>query len=193
MVEDCQASVKDCQHCQIFEGAVVKAPLYPIKAYAPLKLVHVDFTSIETTMELNQLLSVKNVLVFTDHFMRYSMVFVTKDQKAKTVAQILYERFISVFGTSAKLLSDRGAKFISALVEELCSAFGIQKCRTTAYHTQCNGQVERFHQTLFRMIGKLSADKKAQWELHLPELLQAYNSTRSMVMGYSPHYLMFGR
>ena len=43
------------------------------------------------------------------------------------------------------------------------------------------------------MIGKLSMDKKAQWELHLPELLQAYNSTRSTVMGYSPHYLMFGR
>ena len=39
------------------------------------------------------------------------------------------------------------------------------------------------------MIGKLSADKK--WELHLPELLQAYNSTWSTVMGYSPHYLMF--
>ena len=43
------------------------------------------------------------------------------------------------------------------------------------------------------MIGKLSADKKAHWELHLPELLQAYNSTQSVVMGYSPHYLMFGR
>ena len=26
------------------------------------------------------------------------MVFVTKDQKAKTVMRILYERFISVFG-----------------------------------------------------------------------------------------------
>ena len=93
----------------------------------------------------------------------------------------------------AKLLSDRGANFNSALVEELCSAFGIQKCRTTAYHAQCNGQRERFHQTLFRMIGKLSVDKKAQWVLHLPELLQAYNSTQSTVMGYSPHYLMFGR
>ena len=36
-------------------------------------------------------------------------------------------------------------------------------------------------------------DKKAQWEQQLPELLQAYNSTRSAVMGYSSHYLMFGR
>ena len=169
--------MKGCQRCQIFEGPVVKAPLYPIKAYAPLELVHVDFTSIEMTMELNQPPSVKNVLVITDHFTRYSIAFVTKDQKAKTVTRILYEQFISVFGAPAKLLSDRGANFTSALVEELCSAFGIQKCRTTAYHAQCNGQVERFHQTLFRMIGKLSADKKAQWELHLPELLQAYNST----------------
>ena len=164
MVEDCRALVKGCQHCQIFEGVVVKAPLCPIKAFAPLELVHMDFMSIETTMELNQPPSVKNVLVITDHFMRYSMAFVTKDQKAKTVARILYERFIAIFGTPAKLLSDRGANFTSALVEELCSAFGIQKCRTMAYHAQCNGQVERFHQTLFRMIRKLSADKKAQWE-----------------------------
>ena len=171
----------------------MKAPLYPIKAFAPLELVHVDFTSIEMMMELNQLPSIKNVLVITDHFTRYSIAFVTKDQKAKTVAQILYEQFISVFGMPARLLSDRGVNFTLALVEELCSAFGIQKCRTTAYHTQCNGQVERFHQTLFRMIGKLSTDKKAQWELHLPELLQAYKSTRSAVMGYSPNYLMFGR
>ena len=139
----------------------MKALLCQIKAYAPLKLVHMDFTCIELTMELNQLPSIKNVFVVTDHFTRYSMAFVTKDQKAKTVARILYEWFISVFGMPAKLLSDRGANFTSALVEELCLAFGIQKCRTTAYHVQCNGQVERFHQTLFRMIRKLSVDKKA--------------------------------
>ena len=82
---------------------------------------------------------------------------------------------------------------MSALVEELCSTFGIQKCRTMAYHAQCNGQVEHFHQTLFRMIGKLSHDKKAQWEQHLPEPLQAYNSTQSAVTSYLLHYLMFGR
>ena len=98
-----------------------------------------------------------------------------------------------VFGVPAKILSDRGANFTSTLVEELCAMFGIQKCRMTAYHTQCNGQVECFHQTPFCIIGKLTSDKKAHWEQHLPELVQAYNSTRSVVTGYSPHYLMFGR
>ena len=64
---------------------------------------------------------------------------------AKAVVKVLYERFIVVFGMPAKLLSDWGANFTLALVEELCAAFGIQKCQTTAYHTQCNGQVECFH------------------------------------------------
>ena len=46
---------------------------------------------------------------------------------------------------------------------------------------------------LFCMIGKLACDKKVQWEQHLPEILQVYNSTWSAVTGYSLHYLMFGR
>ena len=193
VAEDCCTIVRGCLCCQAFEGEVPRAPLCLIRVYASLELVHLDYTSIESTMELNKPPMVKNVLVMTDHFMKYALAVVTKDQMAKMVAKVFYEQFIAIFGEPAKLLSDRGANFTSALVEELCSAFGIQKCRTTAYHTQCNRQVEHFHQTLFHMIGKLSHDKKAQWEQHLPELLQAYNSTWLAVTGYSLHYLMFGR
>ena len=101
-----------------------KAPLCPIRVHTPLELVHVNFTSVESTMELNKPPSVKNLLVITDHFMRYAMAVIAKDQMAKTVAKVLYERFITIFGMPAKLLSDWGAN--SALVEELCAAFGIQ-------------------------------------------------------------------
>ena len=136
---------------------------------------------------------VKNILVMTDYFMRYALVVVTKDQTAKMVAKVFYKCFIAVFGALAKLLSNRGMNFTSTLVKDLCAAFSIQKCRMTAYHTQCNGQMECFHQMLFHMIGKLASDKKAQWEQHLPELLQAYNSTQLVVTGYLPHYPMLGR
>ena len=193
MAEDCRAIVRGCPCCQALEGEVPRASLCPIRVYAPLELVHLDYTSIESTMELNKPSVVKNILVMTDHFTRYALVVVMKDQMANMVAKVFYECFIAVFRAPTKLLSDRGVNFMSTLVEELYSAFGIQKCRTTAYHAQCNGQVERFHQTLFRMIGKLLRDKKAQWEQHLLELLQAYNSTQSVVTSYSLHYLMFGR
>ena len=193
MVEDCKALVRGCPRCCMFERVIPKAPQCPIRAHPPLELAHVDFTRVESTMELNKPPGIKNIIVITDQFTRYALDVMMKDQMAKTAAKVLYERFIVVFGMPAKLLSNRGANFTLALIEELCIVFGIQKCWTIAYHPQCNGQVKHFHQTLFRMIGKLASDKKAQWEQHLPELLQAYNSTRSAVTGYSPHYLMFGR
>ena len=193
MAEDCCTLVRGCPHCQAFKGEVPKASLCPIRVYAPLELVHLDYTGIDSMMELNKPPVVKNILVITDHFMRYALAVVMKDQTAKTVMKVFYECFIAVFGAPVKLLSDRGANFTSALVEEFCAAFGIQKCQTTTYHTQCNGQVEHFHQMLFHMIGKLVHDRKAQWEQHLPELLQAYNSTLLAVTSFLPHYLMFRR
>ena len=45
-------------------------------------------------------------MVITDHFMCCTMAVITKDQTAKTVAKVLYERFIMVFGMPAKPLSD---------------------------------------------------------------------------------------
>ena len=49
------------------------------------------------------------------------------------------------------------------------------------------------NQTIIRMIGKLEQDKKAHWSEHLPKMLAAYNGTRSVVTGYSPYFLLFGR
>ena len=106
MVEDCKALVNGCPRCCTFEGAIPKAPLCPIRAHAPLELFHVDFTSVESTMELNKPPSIKNILVISDHFTRYTLAVVTKDKTAKAKAKVLYERFITVFGMPAKLLSD---------------------------------------------------------------------------------------
>ena len=105
-----------------------KVPLCQIRALMPLELVHIDFTSVKSTMEVNKPPSVKNVLVITNHFSRYTVMVITKDQTMKTVAKILYERLISVFSAPTKLLSNHGVNFTSALIEELCATFGIQKC-----------------------------------------------------------------
>ena len=61
------------------------------------------------------------------------------------------------------------------------------------YHPQANGLVERLHQTIMCMIGKLGEDEKADWPSCLAEIEHTYNATQSAVTGYSPHYLMFGQ
>ena len=54
IVEDCKALVRGCSRCHAFEGVIPKAPLCPIRGHTPLELVHVDFTNVESTMELNK-------------------------------------------------------------------------------------------------------------------------------------------
>ena len=123
--------------------------------------------------------------------MRYTRAYVTEDQKALTVAKTLYEGFISIFGAPERILTDEGKAFTNEVVEQLCSQFRISQLTTTAYHPQGNSQVEQAHQTLGRMIGKLEDKYKGQWPRHLSKLTHVYNSTRSDVTGYSPHFLKF--
>ena len=93
---------------------------------ASLDLLHVDFTSIETTLELNQLPRVTNDLVFQDHLTKHIIAYVTPDQTAKTITKFLYGGYISIFGALARLLSDRGTSFTSSIIEELCKILGIK-------------------------------------------------------------------
>ena len=105
------------------------------------------------------------------------LAYVTPDQTVKTIAEFLYGGYISIFRALARLLSDRGASFTSSIIEELCKIPGIKQLQTTPYHPQTNGLVERLHQMIMDMIGKLGEDKKANWPSHLAEIAHAYNAT----------------
>ena len=192
MAKQMRQVIKACKCFLQYEGGTPKASLCPIVATTPLDLLYVDFTSIETTLELNQAPRVTNILVFQDHFTKHKLAYVTPDQTAKTIAKFLYGGYISIFRALARLLSDRGTSFTCSIIEELCKILGVQQLWTMPYHPQMNRLVERSHQTIMCMIGKLGEDKKADWPSHLAEILHAYNATWSAVTGYSPHYLLFG-
>ena len=193
MTKDLVNKVKNCGRCKKYNGAPPIAKLQKLPCAGPGELVHINFTSIEETVGLNEQPTIWDVLVIQDHFSKHVVAYVVKDQTARTVAKTLRWGYFGLFGAPAYLLSDKGPAFTSRVVEDLCKMYGVQKLRTSSYHAQTNGQVERMNQTLIRMIGKLEDDKKACWSLYLPEVLMAYNSTRSAVTGYSPHFLLFGR
>ena len=160
MAKQMRQVIRACKCCLQFKGGTPKAPLCPIVATAPLDLLHVNFTSIENMLELNQLPRVANILVFQDHFTKHILEYVTPDQTAKTIAKFLYGGYISIFGAPARLLSDRGTSFTSSIIEELCKILGVERLQTMPYHPQMNGLVERSHQMIMHMIRKLGEEKK---------------------------------
>lgn len=130
----------------------VRAPLVSIHSSAPMALECVDFLTLEKSKG-----GIENVLIVTDHFSRYAQAYPTKDQKANTVARVLWRNFFYRFGFPEKLHADQERNFESAIVKEWCKCTGITKTHTTPYIPQGNGTTERFNCTLMNMLGTLNA------------------------------------
>ncbi len=64
--------------------------------------------------------------------------------------------------------------------------------RTTAYHPQGDGMVERLNRSLLQLL-RVYVDKEADWERFLPFVLYAYRTAVHSATGVSPFELMFGR
>ena len=157
-------------------------------ATEPLELLHIDFLKLEVCKG-----KYEDVLVVVDHFTKYSQAYPCKNQEAKTVARVLWENFIRHYGFPQKIITDQGANFEGALFRDLCAMADIHKVRTTSYHPQTNGVVERFNSTLMNMLGCMSEEQKGDWKQHLFTMCHAYNATPHSTTGYSPFYLLFGR
>jgi len=55
-------------------------------------------------------------------------------------------------GLLRSVQSDHGSNFKSGAFQEVMFQLGIKQMKSTAYHTQSQGALERFHQTLKSML-----------------------------------------
>lgn len=91
------------------------------------------------------------------------------------------------------LLSDRAQNFLSDVVAGLNRLFGVEHRKTTAYRPQTNGLVEVTNRTIKHMIAKYVNEDYDNWDLYLPFVQMAHNSSRHTVINATPSTLLFGR
>ena len=84
------------------------APLRPLTCSGPGELLHVDFTSIEETIPLREEPVIRNVMVMQDHFSKYVVAYVVKDQTARTAAETLRNGYFGLFGHPHTSLAIKG-------------------------------------------------------------------------------------
>ena len=166
-----------------------KAPLQPIQVSEPFIFWALDYMGpLQETASGN-----KHILVVMDHFTKWCEAFATKDQKAKTVANILVSRLFSRFGPPTIIHSDQGKNFDSILMHEVYNMMGHKKTCTTAYHPQCDGLVERQNRTLQAIITNFVSEHSLDWNKWLDQAVFAYNTSVHESTGKSPYEMVFGR
>ena len=78
-------------------------------------------------------------------------------------------------------------------MHEIYQLMGIKKTRTTAYHPQCDGLVERQNRTLQNILASFVSEHSADWDEWLAQAVFAYNTSVHESTGISPYEMVFGR
>ena len=131
-------------------------------------------------------------LVITDHFTRYTQVCPSRSKELKAAATKLFNDYILRFGTPGKILHDQGRKYGNKLFTYLSKLCNIKRLRTSPYHPQCNGQVERMNSSITAMLKTLEETEKKSWKYHVQKLVYAYNCTKYSTTGYAPYFFCLG-
>ena len=134
----------------------------------------------------------KYVLVLCDYATRYPEAIPLKNTDAETVAEELLALFSRV-GIPNEILTDQGSNFQSQLLKELYRLLRVDAIRTSPYHPQTDGLVERFNQTLKAMLKKTASEEGKDWDKLIPFLLFAYREVPQESTGYSHFELLYGR
>ncbi|KAK3931695.1 Transposon Tf2-11 polyprotein [Frankliniella fusca] len=129
--------------------------------------------------------------VITDAFSKYVFIRPLRAATATAVTNHLKEEVILRHGAPRLILVDNGQQYRSQLFQELCKNHHIAIRYNCAYNPRSN-PTERTNQTLETMIVSYVQEKHRTWDLFLPELQSALNSSVSHVTGYTPHQVLYG-
>jgi len=185
MKKDCTLWTKQCIQCQ--RPKVVRHTKSPLQHF---ELPHTRFQQVHIDLIGPLPPSKGNVYCLTciDRYTSWPEVFPIPDMKADTVAEVFFNGWIARFGVPEKIFTDQGRQFESNLFTAFTNILGINRARTTPYHPQTNGKVERFHKTLKQSI---RAHATSDWTSVLPTVLFGLRCTLKDE-NVSPAYLVYG-
>lgn len=176
-----------CIPCQ--RSKIIRHTVTPPGTFAPstrFEHLHVDIIG-----PLPPSYGYRYCLTMIDRFTRWPEACPLEEITSVKVAEAIVGTWISRFGTPARITTDQGRQFESDLFISLTRVLGIQRNRTSAYHPQSNGCVERWHRSLKASL--MAVMNTTDWARTLPTVLLGLRSAVREDVGASAAEMVFGQ
>ena len=193
LIKDVKAYVTSCGPCQkrVRRTKFDRVPISPVvRADNPFDVVNIDLIG---PLEPSSARGHKYILCFIDSCTRWVEAVPLKTLTAKEACDAI----ISIFTRTnipRVIVSDNGTNMVSGLNKELHKRLGIESRLSTPGHPEGNSLVERWNQSLKRMLNLVvNSEKPREWDKQLPFLLWAYREIPNDTTGISPYQMLYGR
>ena len=188
---DVSQHCKSCHICQMVgkpNQTIPKASLQPIPAFdEPFSRIIIDCVGPlpKTKSGCQYLLTIMCAST------RFPEAIPLRNIKTKTIVKALV-KFFTFVGLPRSVQSDQGSNFMSGIFQQVMHELGIKQYKSSAYHPESQGALERFHQTLKNMIRSYCFDTEKDWDEGIHLLLFAVRESVQESLGFSPFELVFG-
>lgn len=157
------------------------------KGSQPLHTLHLDHLGpMDSTAK-----QYKFILAMVDGFSKFVWLFTTKSTGSDEVIKKLQD-WSNIFGLPTRIVSDRGAAFVSNAFENYVVENQVEHVWTTTGVARGNGQIERVNRVILSIISKLSAEDTSKWYKFVPQVQKVINSHINCSTKKSPFEIMFG-
>ena len=112
--------------------------------------------------------------------------------KTNAILKALIKLF-TLFGLPKSIQSDQGTctNFMAHAFQQIMNQLGIKQYKSSAYHPESQGALERFHQTLKTMIKMYCIENSRDWDEGVHLLLFAVRESVQESLGFSLFELVF--
>lgn len=133
------------------------------------------------------------LFVATCCFSKYCLLFPMRNANASTITRLLEDNIFLVHGVPQCVILDNGTQFTSNEMKNLFRKYNIPSVHYTPKYTPQVNTVERYNKTIVTAVATYINDDQRSWDLHIPKVQFALNSSTSEVTGYTPAFLVYGR
>lgn len=188
MKEDIQDYIQNCLDCKLKKLVRVrtKNPMAITDTpAAPFSKVELDIVGpLPITKNNNRF-----ILTLQDVLTKYGVAVALPDATAKTIAEAFLRHFICIYGSPRSILTDRGTSFLSNLLKTVAKRLNIKEYRTSSYHAQTNGSLERTHIVLINFLKQYTTPND-HWDSWLEMAMLSYNSSINSSTKKTPYELL---